>query len=90
MDNDKVMMPKRNAPAKNRLKGSKIESLGEIRPDLFETGVPARGMSNFDKRLKDRDVPVLRMLSFSEQLEKRPVGDHPVSVANIEIDVFRM
>ncbi|OQA55472.1 MAG: hypothetical protein BWY42_01444 [Candidatus Omnitrophica bacterium ADurb.Bin277] len=61
-----MMMPKRNSPAKDRLEGGEIESLGKIRPDLFETGIPTHGMGDPDERLKDRDVPVLWMLGLSE------------------------
>jgi hypothetical protein len=30
------------------------------------------------------------MLGLSKELQKRPLGDHPVGVTNIEIDVFGM
>ena len=61
-----LMVSERNGPAKDRLEGHKIESLCEIRSDLFETGVPAAGVSDPDERLKDRDVLVLRMFGLSE------------------------
>jgi len=85
-----LMVSERDGPSKNCLEGHEIEPLSEIRSDLFETGVPAAGVSDPDERLKDRDALILRMLGLSEELKKRSFRDHPIGIADVKIDVFGM
>ena len=64
----KVMMPEGYRPSEDSLKRSETKSLGEIRSDFLKTRVPSRGMRDFDKGLKDGDIPVFGMKSFLQEL----------------------